>query len=439
MQNKVPRVGTLVAGNVVDSDYCNYLGDAKSSYLCFGSIFIEDCYYGNPYYSKDCVDSLLVRDCELCYQCITSEGLFSCFYCTDCFNSNNLTFCYDCKGCSDCIGCSGLRNVNCHIFNKQVSQQEFEKFKRGLNFCDLEQVNDIQEKLEKEKLKTIRRSYQGIKNINVSGDYINESKNAQVMFDVKRCEDSKYCAQVIDLKDCQDLNYSEEAELCYEYIGSWKNYRAIFSMFCYQCNDVSYCDQCDSSKNLFGCCQLSKKEYCILNKQYSRQKYEQLRDKIIEQMKKDGEYGEFFSINKSLFCYNETVASEYFPISEDEAGVKAWSWKEKDIKDYHKQTYQVALNINEVEDEILQQVLACRVCTKNYKLIKPELTFYRGHCLPIPQLCPDCRHLARMGQRNSRRLYIRQCDNCKKEMQTTYLSDRQEKIYCEVCYQKEVY
>ncbi|MFA6533969.1 MAG: zinc-ribbon domain containing protein [Patescibacteria group bacterium] len=436
----VPRAGTVQAGgNIVNSDYCNYLGDAKNSYLCYGSIFIENCLYGNPYYSKDCVDSLLIRDCELCYECVTSEHLYSCCWCQDCFDSNNLFYCYDCRGCSECIGCAGLRNVHHQIFNRQYSEADYEKFKAELNWCNPGKVAEVKAELEKNKLKLPRRYLQGLRNVRVSGDYINESKNCRQSFDAKRCEDSAYSAQVIDLKDCYDNNYTENNELCCDYIASWKNYRAFYSFACYQCNDIYYSDWCDSSKNLFGCSVMRKRHFSILNKEYTEKEYNQLVPKIIEHLKKTGEWGEFFPIQISPFAYNETVANDYFPLSEAEVKAKGWAWKQKDAREYQKQVYQTPAEIKAVPDDILNEVLACVVCGKNYKIIKPELGFYRQFGLPIPRKCPDCRHLDRMQLRNPRHLYQRKCDQCGTEIETTYSPERPEKVYCEECYRKEIY
>ncbi|MFA5076661.1 MAG: hypothetical protein WC480_04590 [Patescibacteria group bacterium] len=450
LQAKVPRVAILTAGgNIVNSDFCNYLGDAKNCYLCFGSIFIENCLYGNPYYSKDCVDNFLIRDCELCYQCITCEHLYSCLYCQDCFDSNNLFYCYDCKGCSECIGCAGLRNVNHYIFNKKVSDSEYQEYKAKMDLCDPTAVNEIKRQLAENKLAIPRRYYQGVKNLNVSGNYINESKNSYHVFDVKRCEDSRYSAQVIDLKDCYDNNFTENNELCCDYISSWKNYKICYSSVCYQCNDTYYSDVCDSSKNLFGCCTLRKKQFYILNKPYTESEYNQTLPKIIEHMKKTGEWGEFFPIAKSIFCYNETVANEYFPITEQEAIQKGWRWKPKDNREYQKQTYQVPTNIKDVPESILKEILACSGCEKNFKIIKPELSFYQQFGLPIPDKCPFCRHLERMAARNPRRLWSRQCQCdksshnhgaiCSASLETTYAPERPEKVYCQECYEKEMY
>lgn len=76
----------------------------------------------------------------------------------------------------------------------------------------------------------------------------------------------------------------------------------------------------DYIENCFGCVGLKdKKEYCILNKQYSKQEYEELFPKIIKHMQSTGEWGEFLDPTLSLHGYNETLAQEYFPLSEQEA------------------------------------------------------------------------------------------------------------------------
>jgi len=70
---------------------------------------------------------------------------------------------------------------------------------------------------------------------------------------------------------------------------------------------------------MFGCASIRDKQYCILNKQYTREEYEKLVPQIIEKMQADGERGEFLPERISPFGYNETVANEYFPLSKEEA------------------------------------------------------------------------------------------------------------------------
>lgn len=86
--------------------------------------------------------------------------------------------------------------------------------------------------------------------------------------------------------------------------------------------NLIYCDQCMFSSDLFGCCGIRHGKNAILNKNYSQAEYEILCGKIIDHMQSTGEWGEFFPLTLSPFGYNETVAEDYFPISEIEAKTK---------------------------------------------------------------------------------------------------------------------
>ncbi|MBI2623171.1 MAG: hypothetical protein HYW65_01165 [Candidatus Liptonbacteria bacterium] len=136
LQNKVPRpnLGTV---NCRNSEYVNYVGDAKGCYLIFGSIEVENCLYGSPYESKYCVDTYLARESEYCYECIDCEKLSHCAFCQDCAASLNLLYCFDCKNCQDCIGCVGLRSKNYHIFNQPFTKEAYLKEKeRIMSSCN---------------------------------------------------------------------------------------------------------------------------------------------------------------------------------------------------------------------------------------------------------------------------------------------------------------
>jgi hypothetical protein len=80
-----------------------------------------------------------------------------------------------------------------------------------------------------------------------------------------------------------------------------------------------YCDILLSNASYcFGCIGLHNNEqYCILNRQYTKEEYETLVPQIIEHMIQTGEWGEFFPASLSPFGYNETVAQEYFPLSRE--------------------------------------------------------------------------------------------------------------------------
>ena len=215
----------------------------------------------------------------------------------------------------------------------------------------------------------------------------------------------------------------------YENVDNNVGNNVAFSITTYNSHDVRYCMSCHSGANLFGCVSLRNKEYCILNRQYSPSEYDDLISKIKSQMSKMGEYGEFFPPELSPFAYNETIAQEYFPLTKEQVLAKGYHWKEPEIKNY----------------TIGGDIVACEhggkceeACTTAFKMIPSELQFYERMKLPHPRLCPNCRHYARLKQRNPLKLWQRQCAKCAKDIETSFAPERPEIVYCEPCYQNEI-
>jgi hypothetical protein len=215
-------------------------------------------------------------------------------------------------------------------------------------------------------------------------------------------------------------------------------------MYLWYCNDLFYSDSCNSSHDCFGCVGLHHKEYCILNKQYSKEEYEKTKAKIIDHMKKSGEWGQFFPPSCIPYAYNETVAQDYFPLTKEQILKQGWRWKEGEESNVSGVTRKIPAeklpdNIRDIPDDILNWAMQCSESGKLFKIQPAELAFYRRSSLPVPRLHPDIRHEKRMALRNPRKLWKRNCDKCKKEIQTTYSPERPERVYCEACYLREVY
>ncbi|MFA6023820.1 MAG: hypothetical protein WC777_01205 [Candidatus Gracilibacteria bacterium] len=298
----------------------------------------------------------------------------------------------------------------------------------------------LKAKLAALKLQIPHRYMQSRQVENVSGNYVFQSKNIENSYFTDRAEDCAYCMQVVDLKDCYDNNFTEENELCYEYLGAYQNQKLLFSKFCNKVFESAYCNSCFNSHHLFACDGIRNSSYCIFNKQYTKEDYEALVPKIIEHMGKTGEWGEFFPVTGSPFGYNETVANEYFPLSKEEALAQGYHWKEDDESNsYHGPITEFSENIEEVGDDILQKILTCEVSGNLYKLIPQELEFYRRMKLPIPKRAPNERHKDRLAMRNPQTLWPRNCEGCTMAIESTYAPERPEKVYCEACYLKMVY
>jgi len=207
--------------------------------------------------------------------------------------------------------------------------------------------------------------------------------------------------------------------------------RVIFSESCWNgVSNLAYCRLClDGSKDLFGCVGMRGQQYCILNKQYSKQNYQTLVTKIIQDMTARGEWGEFFPATYSPFAYNESVANEYFPLSKAKVHSLGLRWSDSLPHTTGKQTVSETPQVLDVS--ILKEIFACQTCNRNYKINEMELRFYQKQNLPLPVECFSCRHLARQNQRNPRILNDVNCCSCGAALQSTFKNG---KILCENCY-----
>ena len=235
-------------------------------------------------------------------------------------------------------------------------------------------------------------------------------------------------------------------------MGTLQSTNCIAGVYIMYGNEAHYSDSCYNCTNCFGCAGLNKKNYHILNKEYSKEDYLKLKEEIIAELKKDGIYGEFFPPALSPFGYNETLAHEYFPMEKEEAEEKGFNWQKETSGTYGKETIaekDMPQNITAVTDDILNEVLVCKDCKKNFRITKSELDFYKRMNLPLPHKDFECRHQDRMSKRNPRKLWHRSCmcelkthqhgtQKCANEFETSYSPDRKEIVYCETCYQQEV-
>lgn len=433
---RIPQIGLLVFSNE-NSDYVNMTGYCKNCYLNIACEYNEDCYYmDRSIKCRSCVDCMETFNSELCYSCVDTYDSYQLLYSELCRNCSESAFLYNCIGCNNCLLCTNLRDRSYCYMNEQLPKEEyFEKYNEFFKTIedDFIKHRNSFDQLKKESIKKYTNNLQTERCI---GDHIFRSKNCKYCFDLENSEDCKYCYSGFSVKDSLDLSNATESELCYEAsaigfgsmyilfsVGVWAaSYNVMYSMTCKSCHDI------------FGCAGLKNEEYCILNKQYSKQDYNQLLKKILSYCKTTEEFGEFFPMNMSPFAYNESVAQDYFPLKKEQAAILGARWRHMDTTEYKEQTYVIPDTIADVKEDICDALLACRRCRKNYRIIRPELAFYKDHNIPIPTKCPTCRYLKRLSLRNERKLYERTCDNCHIELISPYPKEKEAHIYCNECY-----
>lgn len=411
----VPQLA-LNNNNSENSQYTNQCENNKNCYLLVASSFCEGCMHGMWMQNcKDSIDCLYLSKSELCYEVVNGENCYHCMFSRNIENCSDCTYCLNCIGCSNCIGCVNLRNKKYYIFNEPYSKEEYSK--------KIKELKIDKDSFEKFALKFPQKFYKGSKTENFSGDYLYEVKNAHNCYNCRYGEGIKNCQDAWKARNCQDLTETLQNDFCFSLEGSAYNNNSIFSMKISETSDAAYCSHCYFSSNLFGCVGLRNAKHCILNKEYKKSDYTELQSKIIEHMKRTGEWGKHFPSQLSHFGYNESVANEYFPLTKEEAKNKGYKWS-----DYE-----------QIQNNSSEKVLKCEVTGKPFILTKKELEFYKKMDLKIPKKHPDQRHKERMATRNPRKLWKRKCDKCGTEMETTFAPDRPEIVYCEKCYLEAVY
>lgn len=435
LKRTVPHLALFnTEGTMQNSEYNNCTAYMKNCYLVGESDYCEECYYSNLL--KQCVsvvDCSVCYECELCYECVDCLKCYALRYSQDCQNCRDSFFLENCVSCQNCIGCINQRNKQFMIFNAQYSKEEFEYHKKNFRL----DTTDGVEKLRLQCLEFFktqpRKNLMAEQNQNGFGNHLFNSKNAFHCFDSVDLEDCRYCARLsLGVKTSMDYNsWGNKAELIYFSSGCGDN---IYNLkFCVNCQtnvrDSEYCYELFSSSHCFGCIGLKKKQFCILNKQYSKEEFEETRKRVIEHMKKTGELGEFFPKSFCAHAYNEALAMDVFSLIKEEAITKGYRWLDENPSD--QQSARTTAPVPGAS--------ACSECGKNFKIIPQELQFYNFLKIPSPSRCQLCRHKTRISKRLPPQLWPKPCAKCGNETLTSYAPDRPEIVYCEKCYLESTY
>lgn len=460
---------------------------SKNTYMSVCGWFTENCLYSYyACYDKDVMDSFFIWNTEVAYELSVCNKCYHSKYCTLCLDCTDCTLSYDLKGCSNCTMCTGLRNKQYCILNQQYSKEEYLTKIKELNFSDRDSLLKKIEEFREFSLRFPRKFANLLKSIRCTGDNLVTSKNSQNSFYAADLENCRFMINVDEAHDSYDCNNSGRPELCYESVTPDQSRGNKFSIFCWKCAEAEYSNNCHSCVSVMGSSGLKHTSYAILNKQYSKEEFTTLREKLITHMKRTGEWGEFFPHTSSPHTYNESAALEWFPMTKEEALKKGYRWKDDERKNYTptKTAATLPKTIAETDDSILNDIIECahaakqqgtgdkeqersgcgHKCTTAFRITQPELQLYRKLDVPIPLLCPNCRHYARLALRNPAKLWRRRCacngaasdwrlatseyrnttthfhgeKPCPNEFETSFSPEKQELVYCEACYNAEI-
>ena len=445
---RVPKSATyssVSTGVNINSEYANFAGGNKDGYLIFNCGPNNE----NIAYSRGLIDSKDTYDCyygdelENTYEGVNVHKSNGVVWGQNISDTLDSRFILNCPGDQNYFCCVNLPHKSYYFFNQPLSRDEWLSKVSEIS-GSYSKVEEIKKEFEEFSLKFPRRPNNNLKATNCTGDYIFESKNCHDCFELSFCEDMRYCFSVKRAKDCMDMiGHCRRSELLYNGVGVGANsQKVICSWWVESSQDVEYSFATRRSNNCLGTDGVTGGNFVILNKKYSKENYNEIKKQIIQELKDKDVYGDFFPREMAFFAYNETIAQDNMPLSREEILAQGFRWEDNIQKTEGKGTLQsedIPDHIKDVTNDILKEVLTCIKCSRNYILIERELTFYRKMNISIPRICWNCRFVDRIHRRGSYKFWNRTCAKCQKEIITNYAPDRPEIVYCEKCYQQEVY
>ncbi|MBU0648284.1 hypothetical protein KJ855_03845, partial [Patescibacteria group bacterium] len=409
LQLAVPRLALYSDASNENSDFTNNSMRLKDCYLVFNSADCVDCYYAYALVNcRDCIGGLLTLNSEWCYECREADNCYECFWCDEVKNCRESYWLTDCRGCSNCFMSQGLRHKQYCWKNEQLSKGEYEKRLNNIDLGSWEEVHKLRMTNDELRIKCVgaipcgrptRNHNENSINIERS-DYIKNSKNVYQSFYIMDSENIAYSEGFIGYKDTYDCGGGLGGERCYESIttSSDSNYEVKFGLNISNSQNVEYCDTCSNCRDCFGCVGLRNKQYCILNKQYSKEEYELLMDKIKVEMLENGDYGEFFPPEFSIVPYNVSEAFTSGPDKGNLENARCYGYPMMEVADDVTVEMGEALdigalpdNIKDIDELIVEKVYYDPVAGKKFRYLPQELFWHKKFGLALPRKYPLAR------------------------------------------------
>lgn len=269
------------------------MGD-QNSYFVFSGTSKNSFYLNDCQETDDCMDCNAGINIVECYRVSHSSRLYRCQFVLESYDCFNSSFLFDCRNCEFCFGAANQRNKKYLWWNEQLTKEEWERRRNEVDLGRYDVLRENEQKL-----------YDLINTKAVWPENFNEKTSDSV---------GEY---LIECSDCPYTSFGRGGHHNYWCFGVWNardnafstavpgdnNFQAgplnqsancKFSPFVIRCDDMEYCYSCYDCEHCFGCVGLSRKKFCILNKQYSEEEYWRAVDALKCAMLDRGEYGRPF-------------------------------------------------------------------------------------------------------------------------------------------------
>jgi len=281
-----PKVPSAII-NSENCDYGNKIYHSKNLTFCFDDANCTDgVYVYDSYLSPSCVDCDYCVESELCYDCVDAFKCFNSSYLENCGSVRDSMYAYNCINCTDVFGCVNLQNKSFCIFNRQLSEPEYrqkvELYKKWPAEKVLAMVEDLKKKYP------LTQTNEAHSENSPFGNWVAYSKNCYMCFDAGHNEGCSYLYDSFYNKTCYDTTYAaQHNQLSYEVVDSGNLFNCNYAVFSNNCHDSSYIFNCSNVKDCLGCVSLSNKQYCVLNRQLTKEQYQAVKTDILSKLRQE--------------------------------------------------------------------------------------------------------------------------------------------------------
>lgn len=398
LTQQTPFPARMIDPGSENSDFAEAVRRSKNIYL--SHIVIHECeniLY--TFYTQDRVrnvlNSVLVRDgCDNVYQSSGVIRWFNIFYSRYIVNCSNVWFSSNLMGCQECLFCDNLENQSYCIDNKPVDKAVYLAKKKEILsdpakfFAYYMQVNLVSKNFNSH---------------NIKGQFCIDSNNVENGYFWYRVQDARniffvghkegrhnvldtFCSDEVgygDMFGCVNIGRANNVYLCDCIV--WQSL-----YYCFNCWECSYC---------LGCSWLKNKSFCILNKEYSKEDWYVLANKIFAQMESDWILWAYFPASTNPLYFNDTAAYLIDDSFTKEEVTKEWYLRRDEeinvdiapnadvitTQDLAQYQWFDSVEKRQIDPEIMKKVIKDEKWNY-YKIVPMELDFLMKHGLPLPAL-----------------------------------------------------
>lgn len=381
-----------------NTEFADAVFGAKNAYLTFAVwLWAENVMYSflTTMNVKNIFGSVYIKWwSENIYNSLSVSNSFNVFFSQHIQNCSNIWESSNLIGCQECIYCDNLINQSYCIENKTYEKDEYFKIKN-------EKLKD-KKSIGKKSNKTQANNYNST---NVSWFGIIKSSNIENWFFLDQISDSRNCIFIYGWEatcksyyDCLECGNNSNDFYGVNCAWTWSN-NIYNSSWIWNSQNIYYSYDLDSCSYCLGCIWLKNKQFCILNKQYTKEERFEKANEIFAQMDKDGTLWSFFPASMNPFYFNDTAAyliddtftkeevtAEWYLRRDEAIKVDVPTWADmietKELNDYQWFDESWVWKIN---PEILKKVIKDEKWNF-YRIVPMELEFLQKHGLPLPEI-----------------------------------------------------